>query len=247
VTARLVEVDDGLQVYSPSAVDARFLYREIFTFNGYGDIALPDRPFVIDVGANIGLFLLKVKRAVPDAEVLAFEPMPDLAEAVRANVAHHGLTGVTLHEVALGAERQSDVPFTYYPMLPSSSTRFPEKQERLKEVMGRTFPARVVERMYRGRALTREVARLSDYLDDRPVDLLKVDTSGSELEVLDGIDAAHWPLLREIVLDVQDQNGRVAAICDRLTAAGMQPRVRPAPMAEGDGLNFLIHASPAGT
>jgi FkbM family methyltransferase len=244
VASHLVEVDDDLMVFSPSAVDARFLYREIFTFNGYGDFTLPPQPFVIDVGANIGLFLLKLKRAVPDAEVIAFEPMPDLAQAVRANVTHHGLTGVTLHEVALGAERQKDVPFTYYPMLPSSSTRFPENQERLKEVMGRTFPTRVVERMYRGRDLARDVARLSDYLGDRPVDLLKVDTSGSELEVLNGIDAAHWPLVREVVLDVQDQNGRVAAICDRLTAVGMRPRVRPAPMADGDGLNFLIHATP---
>jgi FkbM family methyltransferase len=242
--AKLVEVDDGVEMFATSAVDARFLYKEIFTFDGYGELALPPGAFVIDVGANMGMFLLRVKTQAPDAVVWAFEPMPVLAEVLRSNVEHHGFGDVTVHEVALGEEAFSEATFTYYPLLPSSSTRYPQRQERLKEVMARSFPERVLERMYRGRPVTVAVRRLSDHLDGvRQVDLLKVDTSGSELEVLAGIDEAHWTLFRRVILDVQDQNGRLATIRGILEGHGFRTAVRPAPMADGDGLNFQIHAA----
>jgi len=240
---RLVEVDDGLEICTTSTVDARFLYREIFTFNGYGDLPLPPRAFVVDVGANIGLFLMRVKAARPDAEVLAFEPVPDLVVAARENVRRHRLSMVHLHEMALGAEAERGVTFTYYPTMPSSSTRYPEQQVHPGGVLGRDLPERVLERLYRGRELVLDVARLSDFLPDgRPVDLLKVDTSGSELDVLRGVAERHWPLIRSLVLDVQDRHGRIAAVRDVLQARGMRVQVRPAPMAAGDGLNYLVHA-----
>lgn len=243
MTARLVEVDDGVEIYTASAIDARFLYREIFTFNGYGELALPPRAFVVDVGANIGMFLLRVRASCPDAEVLAFEPMPALADVVRRNVELRGFADVTLHELALGAAAQTGVTFTYYPMMPSSSTRYPEKMERLKESMGRAFPVRVLDRMYQGRNVVVDVARLADHLPaGRPVDLLKIDTSGSELEVLGGIDPAQWPLIRRVVLDVQDHNGRVGAIRAVLDGHGFRTVVHPAKMADDDGLNFLVNA-----
>lgn len=242
---KLVEVDDGVQVFTTSAVDARFLYREIFTYNGYGQLPLPPRAYVVDVGANIGLFLLRVKDQCPDAEVIAFEPMPDLAEVVRRNVELRGYQDVTVIEVGLGDVAQTAVPFTYYPMLPSNSTRYPQSDERLKESMARTYPERLLERMSRSREILIDVGRLSTYLaDDRPIDLLKIDTSGSEIVVLRGIDRRHWPLIRRMVFDVHDKNGLVEALCEALSVRGFASAVRPAPMAGGDGLNFLIDAVP---
>lgn len=241
----VVELPNGMQIHTVSAIDARFLHREIFDYNGYGDLELPDAPFVVDAGANIGMFMMKTKLSRPNAEVLAFEPMPALAEAVRRNVELHSYSAVTLHQVALGETYQKDVEFTYYPLLPSSSTRYPDLQENLRGSMSREFPSRVLDRIYKGRKVRVDVVRLGDYLpDDRPIDLMKVDTGGSELETLSGLDDRHWPLVRKMVLDVHDTNDRVATISDFLRGHGMDVRVRPAPMAEGDGLNFLIQAEP---
>jgi hypothetical protein len=72
----------------------------------------------------------------------------------------------------------------------------------------------------RRRLFTRREActleRLSNVLRSlgRPaVDLLKVDVEGAEEDVLLGVDAGDWPVIRQIVVEVHDVDGRL----DRLT------------------------------
>jgi FkbM family methyltransferase len=241
---KLVEVADGVRVVSCSALDARFLYREIFAAGTYGDLDLPAGAFVIDVGANIGMFLLYIKSRFPDASMLGFEPFADLAAAARRNVELAGHTDVRVLELAVSRSAERQVPFTYYPLMPSGSTRHPGQQERLKAVLRGKFPPRLVDRIYQGRQVPVDVEPLSAFLTpDRPVDLLKIDAVGSELDVLAGIEAEHWPLIRRVVVDVQNVGRRLAAVRARLTAAGMATWVRPAPLAGGDDLNFLVHGS----
>src|ERR1017187_5478408 len=56
--SKLVEFDDGLKVFASSSMETRFIYDEIFRLGCYDGIRLPQRPLVIDVGANIGMFAL---------------------------------------------------------------------------------------------------------------------------------------------------------------------------------------------
>ncbi|HEY6791234.1 MAG TPA: hypothetical protein VI365_28385 [Trebonia sp.] len=46
---------------------------------------------------------------------------------LRQNIRLHQLDGVTVHEVALGSRPEHDVPFSYFPAIPGSSTRYPEQ------------------------------------------------------------------------------------------------------------------------
>ncbi|MEN3362003.1 MAG: hypothetical protein V7637_5985, partial [Mycobacteriales bacterium] len=202
---KLVELDPTLSMYATSGVEARFLYEEIYRAGCYADIPLPDNPFVVDVGANIGMFVVYLKSRYPDATVLAFEPAAPSVELLRRNIELHGLTGVTVEPVALGAAAERDVPFTYYPLIPGNSTRYPEIKELQKANMTRTLGPKVVERMHRSQLLTTAVEPLSAFLDPgRPVDLLKIDAEGAEVDVLRGLDARHWPLIRQAVVEVQD-------------------------------------------
>lgn len=88
------------------------------------------------------------------------------------------------------------------------------------------------------------VQRLSAYLPaDRQVDLLKVDVEGDELDVLLGIDAAHWPLIGQAILEVQDHHDRLASVCDLLREHGLDPVTSPAPLLDDDMFTYLVHAS----
>ena len=184
-----------------------------------------------------------VKLRYPDAEVLAFEPAPESVAVLRQNIGLHHLDGVLVNEIALGAVRERAAPFTYYPAIPANSTRYPQEKELQKSVMARTYTAKAVERLHTGRQITVAVDRLSRFLPtDRPVDLLKVDVEGGELDVLLGIDPPHWPLIRQVILEVHDFNGRLAAICDLLSSHGLESSVGPAPLIDPEILSYVVHA-----
>lgn len=55
--------------------------------------------WVLDIGAHIGSFALRIKNHWPQARIIAAEPDPDSAALLRKNV--EGLPGVFAHEVAV--------------------------------------------------------------------------------------------------------------------------------------------------
>ena len=105
--------------------------------------------------------------------------------------------------------------------------------------------SKVVERIHTGHEILVELNRLSAYLDlGRAVDLLKVDVEGAELEVLLGLDVAHWPLVGQVLMEVQDLGGRLTAVCDLLREYGLIPTARLAPMADPDIGNYVRTRDP---
>ena len=55
---------------------------------------------VLDLGANIGLAAIKLKRQFPDATLIAVEPDPDSAQVCRANLS--SMDGAVVLEMAIG-------------------------------------------------------------------------------------------------------------------------------------------------
>jgi FkbM family methyltransferase len=129
---------------------------------------------VVDVGANAGQFTRAALGAWPDARVVAFEPLPEAADALAAM---HGVVGdIEVHRCALGA---ADGATTFYPhrhSLSSSVLRVAPAAGDLpwaEELPGRTVDLRRLDTVMAGRSL------------DRPA-LLKLDVQGFELEVVSG-------------------------------------------------------------
>ena len=54
-----------------------YIYKEIFV-DGYYDLSLASgpAPFIIDVGANTGLFIIRMKQLYPNSRVAGYEPLP---------------------------------------------------------------------------------------------------------------------------------------------------------------------------
>ena len=130
---------------------------------------------IIDVGANRGQFSLAARNFVPDATIVAFEPLPAAAETYRSVFAAD--PQVSLYEVALAANVASE---TMHVSMndDSSSLRSPS------DIQQNLFPGSQEVGSF---AVT--TARLSRYLSELRVNspaLLKIDVQGSELEVLAG-------------------------------------------------------------
>jgi FkbM family methyltransferase len=121
----------------------------------------------IDVGANEGDVLADMVRLAPRGRHLAFEPLPQLAEALRTR-----FPGVTVHEAALG-DHEGRASFVHVVTRPGWSG-FRE----------RPYPAK--ERV---ETIEVEVLRLDDVVRDGLVPkLIKIDVEGAEMGVLRGAE-----------------------------------------------------------
>lgn len=121
-----------------------------------------------DVGANAGFFTVLAGRLVgPRGKVLAFEPVPESAEAVREQIALNGLSWCQVILLAVGA-RSEKRTLSYEPASPSQ---------------GRLGPKQVPNEV----EIAVETMALDHFVVDHPFpDVVKVDVEGGEVDVLVG-------------------------------------------------------------
>lgn len=82
-----------------------YTYRAIFSQECYRFVTEQPRPRILDLGANVGLASIYLKRRYPEARVTAFEADPEIAGVLRENLASHAMDDV---EVVAAAVWDSD-------------------------------------------------------------------------------------------------------------------------------------------
>ncbi|KAI0146300.1 FkbM family methyltransferase [Xylariaceae sp. FL1272] len=233
-TVQLLELAPDFSAYAnidptlqESEKEARFIYSEIFTDHCYDVAPLPADAFIVDAGANIGLFSLYMKSKYPQSRILAVEPAPNNFNMLTKNLELHGVAqGVETHQCALGSTDGEGV-LTFYPNLPGNSTLVPDIRNKQRPFMARIVGADKVERLYGGaQAINVPVKRLSHVLKDcqgvSRIDLLKIDVEGVELEVLEGIDDQHWGMVANVALELNKQGGKLGPIEALLRSKGFE-------------------------
>ncbi|MEM7351130.1 MAG: amino acid adenylation domain-containing protein, partial [Acidobacteriota bacterium] len=229
------ELPNGLPVVHKNRGETAFLYQELFEDQAYKrhGIDLVPGACVFDVGANIGLFALYAAQQWPGARVYAFEPLPPLFEVLDLNLDLYGIPGGRF-AYGLGSER-GEVRFEYFPHASILSGRHvdgsDERQTVKRFLLGRDegLSEREIEELLAERleheTYTCQVKPLSEVIREEGIeriDLLKVDVEKSELEVLRGIAASDWPKIRQVVVEVHDQHGRMEAIRELLARHGFE-------------------------
>ncbi|MEU8122447.1 amino acid adenylation domain-containing protein [Spirillospora sp. NPDC049024] len=250
----LHELPNGMTVCARNPSNTAFLYDEIFVRNEYlrAGVALPEDACVVDVGGHVGLFSLFVGSRLPGCRVHAFEPIPELVEMFRINAELHGVDAAV---TACGLGREAGTArFTYYPDMSLLSGRFADEREerRMLERYLRNEQAEapdgvlaelLTERL-RGEDVEVEVRTLSQMIREQGItriDLLKIDAEKSELDVLRGIEPAHWPIVRQVVAEVHDIGGRLGAVTGLLRDRGFRTTVEAAPDFAGTGV-YCVYA-----
>ncbi|KAE8372301.1 S-adenosyl-L-methionine-dependent methyltransferase [Aspergillus bertholletiae] len=225
MTLHLIKLADKFSCYTRSENEARFIYNEIFQAHEYDVATLGKAPFIIDVGANIGLFTLYMKEKYPLAKILAFEPAPENFEALNRNLAFHMVATAVAYPYALGAEAGS-APLTYFPNVPGNSTLNMEEKKCHIELFREKYSVTFADDMFGGaREIVVPVNRLSYFLDRfhseiDVIDLLKIDVEGTEMEVLGGIDDADWHKVQNIVIEVSNIKGGRDKVKELLESKG---------------------------
>lgn len=212
---------------------------------GAGDV-------VVDVGANFGVAAVFFATACQAGRVHSFEPVAPNFEILARNVA--GLPACVAHPEGLG-RRTGSAAITYYPGAAAMSGFYadPARDAAMVRTALRNLGASAEEaeqrthRRYEPQTLPCELVTLSDVLrrEDIPrVDLLKVDVERAELDVLAGIEDADWPRIRQVVLEVHDEDGRSASIAAALASRGFAVTPDAEPAMRGTSVGMLYATRP---
>jgi FkbM family methyltransferase len=123
---------------------------------------------IVDIGANVGLYsLLLARLAGASGQVFAFEPEPSLFQALRSNSQRNSITTVTPLNFALGDRTESTTLYR---------SAFNTGDNRLGGLG------------WVGRRIDVEMIPLDEALPTTPVDFVKMDVQGYEMEVFRGME-----------------------------------------------------------
>ena len=243
--------------------ETEYLYQEIFVERVYlkHGIILNDDDCIVDVGANIGLFTLFAQQKCPQGTIYAFEPAPHAFEKLQINAKLY-CQNAHLFNCGLGAENQEKT-FTFYPRSSvfssfAADTEQDEKAirsvilnmlrrdnslegESLEALADEFIKDRLDQEIYQ--AQLRNLSEIIEEYKIERIDLLKLDAEKSELAILQGIKDNHWSLIKQIVMEVHDQEGStIKEVMRLLKEKGFEFVVDEETLLQGAGL-FNIYAT----
>jgi FkbM family methyltransferase len=227
-----LEFPDGFFCYTHSSeIEAAIIYNEVFVRREYlrSRLSIENCCCVFDVGANIGLFSLFCKMKNPTTQVFAFEPIEATYDVLCKNIESHRATGIYTFNYAVGSRDEAASTMTYYPNLAGNSTRHPDDKIPLKKLLTETLGEGQADYIMRAEQVNNVRMRtLSSVISEHgitAIDLLKVDTEGDELAVLQGIDDTHFPIIRQIAAEVHGEP-MLAQVTSLLDSKGYQVSLR---------------------
>ncbi len=142
---------------------------------------------VLDIGAHIGLFTLRVLREEPRCRITALEPSPENFACLKQNLAALGPdTGVEIHRLGIGQE------FGRMKMAELSTNRSTD---------ARGVPAPESDREAIGVVPLRHVFDLARAAS---LSLLKIDAEGAEHEAISSAPPELFPRIERLVLEYHD-------------------------------------------
>ena len=175
------------------------LYREIFLDQVYQrlpDFVPQDGWCVVDLGANIGLYTLKVAMANRAGRIYALEPNPRTYQRLQRNLELNGIHNVM--GLCQGAGRSAGKALLDPGAIPAHA-RLAGNEEAGNE---RAFLVDIIP-----------LAELAEREGFVRVDLLKMDVEGAEIEVLEGAE----PMLDRVERIVMEYHGQQRlAGCERI-------------------------------
>ncbi len=174
----------GRTFYFPDAASFMAIYDEIFDKHVYRFEASTTKPYIIDCGANIGISAIYFKINYPDSDLVAFEPDPKVFSYLQKNTADWKDRGTTLVNKGVWKE-EGELTF---------QSEGADSGKVVSEGQASENITRIV------------VDRLSKYLD-RPVDFLKIDIEGAELEVMKEIESK-LPMVKNIFIEYHSFTGQ---------------------------------------
>jgi len=223
---RMRYLPNGMRVLECNRQETDYIYNEIVDEQCYFRAGIAIRPgdTVVDVGANIGIFSLLAGALVGgQGHVIAYEPIPDIYDVLKFNSALYSLP---IRAMQFGlSDMEAEAEFSYFPnnTLISGKAGFVETNRRtLEKIAGvdsgegpnkhlaELLDAKLEEKRTTVRLTT--ISREIERLKLTRIDLLKIDAERSERDILHGISEHHWSLIKQVVVEAENDRTVIEAL-----------------------------------
>jgi FkbM family methyltransferase len=209
---RLKTGDLDLSIFDPFERDIQYIFDEIFVGNAYDHpkIKLAERPVIIDVGANVGLFTIWAARKYNPRAIYSYEASPTTHLCLVDNSARHidpATTKAVGFNRAVSFEPGKELLLHQPPWNSGLSTILDgTKLDWVEDLRGK---GELITHKVPSTSVSHEIAKHKL----ATVDLLKIDVEGYFMEVLAGIAPADFPKIKNIVLEAEytERLGHTAA------------------------------------
>lgn len=247
----LVKLPTGTTIQCFREAETSLILEEIFLREVYPVTAelRPEgrSPLVIDVGANVGVFVHYVLSKWPDAVVHAVEPAPPTVELLRRNVELLD-PKVMVHECCIGGQ-SGTASMTFYPGY-SIMSRLAGAEESDESLLRSCVTQEMEKRLPPGRGVSERHLRVAmgDRLEGAmrfdcrvvdmnefvatagisAIDFLKLDAEGSETAILHALTPDTWGKINAIAMEVHEYAGQPRALpglVDLLNTQGFVTRI----------------------
>lgn len=162
-----------------------FVYKEIFVDNCYDYPRLKsDKPVIIDVGANTGLFVIRMKQLYPASFIYGLEPFAENYRDLQKNLGESRLSGYKLFQSGLGGRTRKDKLFIHHGNVAGHSL-----------VQSLTGGSDYVE------IDLLDIKSLLSNVTGGRCDLMKLDCEGAEYEIIKSIDKETATRIESIVFE----------------------------------------------
>lgn len=242
---------NGLEIAQVNEGETALLFRDIFTERCYMQhgISLAPGGVVVDVGANIGLSTLFFHVETPGLRFYSIEPAPLPFAALAENISMHLIDAVPIRSAVSNCSGNSR--FSYYPgatvMSGLHADAASEAELTRIYLLHSGFSDADAQDMLEGMHDLVEfdcaVVTLSEVIATHSIeriDLLKVDVEKSELEVLEGVAAADWPKISQVVAEVHDLDGQLETVTGLLREQGFQVEVDQDELLAGTAIHEVF-------
>jgi FkbM family methyltransferase len=188
--------------------DTLIVFAQVLQEYGFESLPALKEPVVLDIGANVGAFSwAAIKRKWPDATVYAYEPHPDTFALLQDNVAEWR---VEAHQAAVVHPKTTETVRLYEgkDATTEASVRDDVRWPHLSQDLEHWHDVPAID---------------ADTLP--PCDAMKVDTEGSEVEILTGY--RHLSSVKVLLVECHavggDLTGQMRAVADLAGRAGLAP------------------------
>jgi len=227
-----INLNDGTPIYCLKETEAIVLDEHIKGYLNF-DINIQNGDTIIDVGANIGVFGVRLSKQFQDIHIHCFEPIPEIYNILKQNAKYSLNKNFQTYRIGL-SNTNKKLTFTYYPNSPALSTSKPEIWENdeahffsavegsISNIPKKIWWARLIPKFLtpiiakylklNNKQVTTQVIALSEFIEHQQIKiihLLKIDCEGEEINVLRGIKKEHWAIIKSIVMEVNDINKNI--------------------------------------